>query len=210
MTEADVRDRPAPPGLWVAFLGADGCGKSTVIEHVERRLGPAWNGARRFHLRPHFGLRDPEGPPVTDPHGQVPRGRVTNVLKLGLWWLDCTLGYLLAVRPLLSRGRLVLFDRFVHDLLVDPRRYRFHGSEGLARAILGSIPAPDLFVVLDAPPEVLRARKQEVSDAEVVRQRAAYRDLAASMENAAVIDASRPVEAVVEDVESRIRAVLPA
>lgn len=205
------RDLPAdPPGVWVAFLGADGCGKSTVIGHVAERLAPVWKGVRRFHLRPHFGIRDPDGPPVTDPHALEARGIVTSVAKLGLWWLDSTLGYLTAVRPHLRRGRLVLFDRSVHDLLVDPRRYRFDRPMGLARVLLRAAPAPDLFVVLDAPPEVLRSRKREVSRGEVVRQREAYRDLAGELENATIVDAARPVEEVVRDVETRIRAALPA
>lgn len=193
----------------MAFLGADGCGKSSVIHRVERDLAHEWNGVRRFHLRPHFGLHDPDGPPVTDPHGSAPRRFPTTMLKLGLWWLDGTLGYLAAVRSHLSRGRLVVFDRCVRDILVDPRRYRFSGPRWLAAALVRTIPEPDLFFVLDAPPEVLRSRKREVADAELVRQRRAYRDLAERLPNAVLVDASRPLDEVVEDVKARILAATP-
>ena len=39
-------------------------------------------------------------------------------------------------------------------------------------------PGPDLVILLDAPPEVLQSRTQEVAHREVERQRAAYLQLA--------------------------------
>lgn len=195
---------PRRRGFWAAFLGADGCGKSSVVGRVARNLEPEWEGVRRFHLRPHFGLRDPAGPPVTEPHANEPRGVAGGIAKLALWWLDSTVGYLLTVWPALRRGSLVLFDRSVRDLLVDPYRYRFAHPLALARAVVRSIPEPNLFIVLDAPPEVLRERKREVPFAEVVRQREAYRELASRLPNAILIDTDRPLDEVVAEVESRI------
>lgn len=205
-------DRPPPTdlgtrrrGFWTAFLGADGCGKSSVIRRVTRDLEPEWTGVRHFHLRPHFGLRDPGGPPVTDPHADEPRGIVGGVAKLVLWWLDSTVGYLVAVRPALRRGCLVIFDRSVQDILADPLRYRFARPRPLAIALVRTIPEPDLFLVLDAPPEVLRERKREVTFAEVVRQRDAYLELASRLPNSVLIDAARSLDEVVAEVEARIR-----
>lgn len=210
MTPEGARPRARgkrPEGFWAAFLGADGCGKSSVIHRVAVDLEPEWRGVLHFHLRPHFGLRDPGGPPITDPHANKPRGIVGGVAKLVLWWLDSTVGYLFAVRPALRRGCLVVFDRSVRDILVDPLRYRFARPRPLAVALVRTIPEPDLFLVLDAPPEVLRERKREVTFAEVVRQRDAYRELASRLPNAVLIDAARSLDEVVAEVETRIRDV---
>ena len=59
----------------------------------------------------------------------------------------------------------MLFDRYHGDLLVDPRRYRYGGPMSLARLIVRFMPQPDLVFFLDATPEILLARKQEVSHA---------------------------------------------
>ena len=60
---------------------------------------------------------------------------------------------------------------------------------------------PDLVFCLDADPEILQARKEEVSFEECTRQREAYRELASNLLNGHVIDASQPLEKVVQDVQ---------
>ena len=61
------------------------------------------------------------------------------------------------------------------------------------------VPQPDLWMLLDAPAEVLQARKQEVPFEETARQREAYLALARDL-NAVVVDASQPLEQVVGQV----------
>ena len=188
-------------GVWVVLLGPDGSGKSSVIEGLERDLAPRFRAVRRFHLRPHFGLRAPDGPPVIDPHGRPPRGLLASLAKLGVWWADCVVGYLIVVRPALRRRALVVFDRYVDDLVVDPRRYRYGAPLSLARLVARWTPRPHVFVVLDAPQAVLRERKREVEPEETTRQREAYRSLAGARGNAVLVDASRSLDQVVAEVE---------
>ncbi len=57
----------------------------------------------------------------------------------------------------------MLNDRHFLDILVDQRRYRYGGPLWLLRLIRRLIPKPDLVNLLDAPPKVLQARKQELS-----------------------------------------------
>ncbi len=187
-------------GVWLAVLGADGSGKSSVIDHLRRRAASDFPATRTYHLRPHVG-RPVDPAPVPDPHGRAPRGRMASFAKLLLWWADCTVGWALHIRPALRRGQLVLFDRYVHDLLVDPRRYRYGGPMGWARFLVGHVPTPDAFVVLDASPAVLRTRKREVTPEETVRQSAAYRALGKALPGARVVDASRPLAEVAGEVE---------
>jgi thymidylate kinase len=114
------------------------------------------------------------------------------------------LGYIFVVRPKLIRSTLVVFDRYYHDLLVDPRRYRYGGPMWLARLIGKLIPQPDLWILLDAPAEVLHSRKKEVSYEETVRQRKEYLKLMSVVKNGVVIHAEQPLEAVVADVNKAV------
>ena len=110
--------------------------------------------------------------------------------------LDYSLGYYARIRPALAKSTLVLFDRYFLDTLVDPRRYRYGGPRWVLRLIWSLIPKPDLVILLDAPVEMLHARKQEVSRAETERQRWAYRNLIETIPTGHVVDAAQPVDRV--------------
>jgi thymidylate kinase len=196
-----IRRGKNPAGLWVAVLGPDGSGKSTVIEYLQAALAPAFRRTVRMHLRPQL-LRGTSASEIanTDPHGQQMRGVAASTLKLVYFWADYVLGYWGRVRPLLVRNSLVIFDRYYCDLLIDPWRFRSRAPGWLARAIGAMIPMPHLLLILDAPAEVLQTRKQEVTAEESARQAQAYRDFASSgaaRGRAVVIDATQTVDEVV-------------
>ena len=194
-----------PTGCWIAFMGPDGSGKSLVIDAVSRELAPSFRTIRYFHLRPRLiGRRPTNHGPVTDPHGQPPRGSAASIAKVLDLWLDYTLGYIFRILPGLIRTELVLFDRCFYDLLVDSKRIRYGGPPWLLGAAARVAPEPDLVILLDAPPEVLRSRKQEVPMEEVVRQRTAYLELARTLRPAVVVNAGQPAELVIHDVITAI------
>ncbi len=186
-----------PAGLFVAVLGPDGSGKSTLIRRVPGVVGQAFRRSDAFHLRP--GLLPSAGGKgtVKDPYAAPPRSKLASAAKILYLTLDYWLGYLRRVRPRLARSSLVLFDRYFYDLFADPRRYRYDGPLWLLRLAGRLVPKPDLCLVLDVPAGVLLGRKQEVSLAEAERQRAAYRKLAAELPNAILLD-GLPVEGAVE------------
>lgn len=193
-----------PTGTFVAFLGADGAGKSTVLAEVERSLAPAFRRTKRYHLRPHLGASTQSSSPVTEPHDLPPRGYAVSLTKLAYWWVDYLVGYLADIYQRLARSTFVTFDRYYYDLLVDPQRYRYGAPAWAARIVSKFVPRPDIVILLDAPAEVLQARKQEVTLDETVRQRRAYLKLVRSLPNGHVVDASHPLEDAVADVETII------
>ncbi len=189
-----------PTGCWIAFMGPDGCGKSLILNAVSRQLAPAFRTIRQYHMRPRLVGRKPANHgPVTDPHGQPPRGPAASIAKVLDLWVDYTLGYALRILPEAMRTQLTLFDRCFYDLLVDSKRIRYGGPSWLLRAACRMSPRPDLVILLDAPPEVLRARKQEVPLEEVARQRAAYLDLARHLPSAVVVNAAQRPDEVIHD-----------
>jgi thymidylate kinase len=99
------------------------------------------------------------------------------MLYLSGFFLDYYVGYLLLIRRLLAKSNLVIFDRYFHDVLVDPQRYRYGAPKWFAEILSRLVPQPDLVIVLDADAELILGRKSELPREEIERQRLAYREL---------------------------------
>lgn len=207
-----------PPGLAVAVLGPDGSGKSAVcsalasasraelpfsavaVQHLYERALPRLSELKKGRVR-----RKPTAPAtVHDPHGKRPHNRLVSLFSLGYATVDQWLSRLWLGRSRLGRNMLLVHDRYMTEIVVDPRRFRFGGPRWLGGLFGRLTPPLDLVILLDAPPEVLQARKQEVPFEETKRQREAYRALVRQMPNGRIVNADRPVEQVIEDVKRAI------
>ena len=208
---AEARLHLNPPLPWVAVLGPDGSGKSTLLAALRSAWPQSLGPVHIHHLRPHrLNRRTAATGPVTDPHGQPPRGTVMSVAALSFVMLDWWIGYWTRIVRQRAKHGLVVFDRHLLDVLADPLRYRYGGPSWVARAACRLVPRPDIIVVLDAPTSVVRARKQEVTTAESERQSIAYRRLATAVAGAHLVDATLPPQQVVEAVISIVRRHLDA
>jgi len=106
----------------------------------------------------------------------------------------------------LGRGRAVLFDRhfypdyYMHDVAANgcarPWERRIHGF-----FLTRFLPKPDLHILLDAPAEVLHARKPEDPVWVLERRRREYFAFQAVTPDLVIIDASQPLDIVVREVE---------
>ena len=158
------------------------------------------------HLKPRlaFPRKGGAGGPVIDPHGKQPRSAVVSVGKILLWLAEEWYATIFQD----NKDELLICDRYYHDLLIDSRRYRYGGPRWIARLIGWLMPRPILWLVLDAPAEVLQKRKQEVTPEESERQRRAYLDFVQKQRNHGVIDASQALNNVVADTEKAVAGAL--
>jgi hypothetical protein len=116
------------------------------------------------------------------------RGTWSSISYLIFTWADFLSGYFVSIRSVLSRKGLALFDRYYHDLLIDPKRYRYTGPMWLVQKMARLIPPRDIFfVVLDAEEQTIHSRKQQLPIEEVRRQRTAYREFAKQASASVVI-----------------------
>jgi len=192
-----------PAGLLIACLGPEGSGRVNVIEHLSAHPLAPFIQAHIMDLRPHV-MR----PVPVDPESKIPRGRLTTVAKLMMFFADYWLGYWLQIRPKLVGSTLVLSNRYFDDILVDPRRYRFGKPHAFARWLLPWIPRPELWLVFDVASEVLQTRTREVAAEEAARLRCEYRKVLRRQEDVVVLDASQPIEEVSAEAERAIVAQL--
>jgi len=108
----------------------------------------------------------------------------------------------------LVQGVIVIFDRhFYFDYHADhvaggadrPLRRRIHGF-----LLAHVLPRPDLVVYLDAPADLLYARKGEGTVEWLTQRKGEYLAHASSIDHFAVVDAGRPLDQVVADVADLI------
>lgn len=208
LTLGDWRNRISrllrPGGMSVVMLGPDGAGKSTVIRNLEQDRGLPFEFVEVLGFAPPIHRIVDKAPKKTDtPHALAPRSLPMSLVKAGYWLAHSLLGHVTDRQKKMANG-LVLYDRHFMDILVDPVRYRYGGPRWVLRVIDRFTPVPDLIVLLDAPSEVLHARKPELEMAERHRQRQAYLDLVKTRRNAIIIDATMAPEDVLSAIHGHI------
>jgi O-antigen/teichoic acid export membrane protein/thymidylate kinase len=197
-----------PPGFHVVFLGPDGVGKSTVLDAVRERLAPVFFGTTYRTYAP-MVFRNASAPGKgPTPHSLPLRSLPASLAKAGYWFLYYTLGYYPTAYRDRARGCLAINHRYLLDALVDPRRYRYSGPRWLLRLIWKACPKPDLVILLDAPPDVILSRKQELAPQETARQCAAYRLLVGRLSYGRIVDASGSIADVVGAVQQTLLTAL--
>jgi thymidylate kinase len=188
--------------LKIVVLGPDGAGKSSVIHGLLDKLAQKGCVVKMRHLKPFFVIpkRSEPGAIVIDPHGRLPRSALFSLAKIIVWLLEewC-------VNCFQDRSEtLLICDRYYHDLLIDPKRYRYGGPLWIAKVVGKLIPQPRLWVLLDAPAQVLQERKHEVPLEETARQRQAYLAFVRDQKHYIIIDATQSLDKTIAVAEHAI------
>jgi thymidylate kinase len=169
------------PGIGITILGPDGAGKSSLAEALRTGFPTP---TRTIYLGLYGG-------------GLAGGGPLGLVHRLGRLWRGWLVG-----RWHRWRGRLVVYDRHALDAHV-PGRHAGTRSRIRRWILAHAIPAPELIVVLDAPAEVLFARKGEHDVTTLESQRRGYAEIARRFGGAQLVDAARDADLVRRDVTER-------
>lgn len=201
----------------IALIGPDGSGKTTLtrmlqtsetarFKYIYMGIELSKSNVRLPTARWIERAKEGSRPRCPQPNGDVPasprggRARAWGRLLHRIadeTYRQCVSWYYQA------RGFVVLYDRhFVFDFAPelaarpdDPADKRLH-RWWLSRAY----PRPTLVLFLDAPAELLFARKGELSVPELERRRRGYLAVGARIPGFVVVDATRPLAEVYADV----------
>lgn len=161
-------------GVFMVLVGPDGSGKTSVAGAIADQLG---DRAGYFHFRPDRGKGLASRPNMGAPPqpkairaGPMIFGWMRLVLNLFRFWI----GYLSVVRPAVRRGVNVIGDVWAYRYLTQPLAMRYAGPDWLAHQMLRLFPQPDLVINLNAPPEVIEARKGELALNEISKELALW------------------------------------
>jgi glycosyltransferase involved in cell wall biosynthesis/thymidylate kinase len=221
--------REASRPVTVALIGPDGAGKTTVGRRLVEELGgratylymginpdsgnrllPTTRAVRSLRRRLAGAAASPRDPSTVSDPAPAPRGvrgtaRALASLanRLAEEWYRQVLAW-----SHLRRGRSVIFDR--HYLADYYATDIAHPSPTLTRRLHGLAlrrlyPRPDLLVYLDAPPELLLARKGEGTIESLERRRSEYLAAGRLVEAFRVVDASAPIDQVTAEVVRHMR-----
>jgi thymidylate kinase len=189
-----------PPGFHIVMLGPDGAGKSSVVDMLEATMTGPFSSVLVLGFAPPLYKLWRRGPTSTStPHAKKPRSYAVSVLRAAFWFAYNILGHA-TLRIAKARNVLIVNDRHFIDILVDPVRYRYAGPRWLLQLIRKTMPRPDATVLLYGPPEILQARKKELSIEETARQCRDYLTLVSQLHGGQVVDAAQPFDGVMRDV----------
>ncbi|TFG95958.1 MAG: hypothetical protein E4H11_04180 [Myxococcales bacterium] len=212
----------------IAVIGGDGAGKTTVTRRLLdsgrlplRYLYMGINVASsnvalptsRLLQRLRHGRAQPTTTHTHAPGRPKPRGMkgalragARLLYRLSEEWYRQALCWRYELR-----GEIVLCDRhFLYDFYEPAERLDAKGlADRLHLWILRNVyPRPDLVLFLDAPAEVLMARKGEATIEFLEGRRNAVLEIGAGDPRFVRIDATQPLDAVGAEVEARIDALL--
>ena len=181
----------------IAIIGADGSGKSTIIEKLTEHYTHKY--VQDIYVLERSGKKDSEAECETiQNYAKSTRPFLICVIKLMYKALLWHIRYRLEIAPLLRKRTLVISDHFYFLIMaLDPVKHRYRGPLRFAWKVFEQVPQPDVYILLDADVSVLYERKQEAPREDVAKLIDRHRDF---IENKAqkgfIVDAALPVEQV--------------
>ncbi|MDQ7786905.1 MAG: hypothetical protein RDU01_04805 [Thermodesulfovibrionales bacterium] len=199
---------------FLSIIGPDGTGKTTIINALTDLFVDVFKTKHSnicvFHFRPlllpnlkklfslgrHKGIEED----FTKPHRAKPSGVILSIFRLLYYFIDYTIGYLIKVKPLFARNKIVIFDRYYYDFIVDPARARIKLPKIIPITLMKLLPMPAIVIFLDNKAEIIYKRKQELPIEEISRQLVEYNNLTYKYSCFYKVDSSKAVSEIAKEI----------
>lgn len=199
---------------FITVHAPDGTGKTTFIKSLAEKLGYYYvcdpgDLSKIYHFRPQIlpnlgevgektGVMK-QDTNFSNPHRATPSGFIGSFIRMTYYWLDYVIGMPLILRKNAQFSRITIFDRYIYDFLVDPKRSRINLPYWLRKGLTKLVKQPQIVFVMDAPAEIIYKRKQELTLEEISRQLVEFRRLSSLGKRYYRLDASQIPEQIADD-----------
>jgi thymidylate kinase len=219
------------PGKLIAFIGPDGSGKTTLINIEENYLKLIFPRIVRYHIRFNlfpelktgFGLSSMKGKLNKTENEQINTKLEPKVIKRSLIskiasWLvvfyysfEFLIGRII-IKMHKKNNSVILFDRYYYDFFAQPTTRELINKHKKLLFVFAK--KPDIIIHLNANPEVVYKRKQELSVCEINKQNYYLGEVIRDQKGAFTIDtdsktereiASEIFQIIVDDFKSKVR-----
>ena len=198
---------------FISVQGADGTGKSTFIEGLVKAIAYFYvsedSKSHVYHHRPAIlpnlgALGEKTGLMIedkdfTNPHRAKPAGFFSSLIRMTYYWLDYLIGVPVKLRKDVQFDKFTIYDRYIYDFLIDPRRARIKLPYWLRKIFTQLVLQPRIVFILLTDAEIIYARKQELTIVEIKRQIAEFTKLSKSHKRFIILDASKTTEELVDE-----------
>lgn len=198
-----------------AVEAPDGTGKTTFIDGLNIKLAEMFvtdiEKMHVYHFRPTIlpnlgavGEKATAGKvkqdtDFTNPHRNPPANPLSSFFRMTYYWLDYLLGGFICLRKDVQFDKFSIFDRYIYDFIVDPKRSRIHLPMWLRKLYTKLVYQPHFVFVLLCDAQTIYKRKQELTLEEIDRQLKVFNELAESGKRFVKLNAAQTPDAIVKD-----------
>ena len=184
--------------LIISFMGVDGSGKTTLSTRLKKIL----KKSKYLHLKPYILFQDRRRI-IKNPHEQSQSTNIVSLLRLISWLISYKVFFLTQ-----QSKKIYIFDRYAHDILIDPLRYKNNLSKYTTKFILSFFPKPDLWIFLNPSIRTIKLRKIELSDIELKRQIKEYSIFFKNKKNVLKLNTNNQRNVSIELIKKKINCFI--
>ncbi len=192
-------------GTLISFSGPDGAGKSTLVKPFIDLLHDL--GLSHTNIPHHFLTKNipslhklPVAPAkfakqdYTKPYQTKPKGIINSTIRTIYYYFAFLVDRQIYINKMLKSNEIVVFDRYYLDLVVDPSRIRICLNKNHVISIFGTLPKPNISIIVLANKEQIFKRKGELTKEKTTELLQNYENLPKKYKQSVVVYNTGSVE----------------